>query len=387
MPALLLGGLLGAAPWVARDALARPTPRSATASPAEQSKSPPAATPAKKGADPKRASNESTRPAEPAAGKRARERESKSDRDDRKTGKRAGKSEARDTAEPKEEARASAKKAAKGAARSMGAPNQGRLAGGVQLRPTKTVRIAKGSNNWGLPQLVHAVRHAADAVVTKYKGPPMYVGDLSTKSGGPLLPHRSHQSGRDVDIAFYAVDVKNRPVLLDRFVAFDGNGRARDGSGLRFDAPRNWGMLRALLENPEIEVRYLFITAGLEKLIVEHAEHKRARREVVARAAAAMQNPDDVIPHDDHVHVRIACPKGGRDGCIEDSIALPSEPGSTGPGWALTPPELPRTPDASPPGAPVLPGGTLDGLLPTTPLLAAPPSRPTWWGDGHGSSR
>lgn len=376
VPALLLGGLLGAAPCVATEAFARPAQQSAPVAPTVRGKGTTEATPDTKGGAAKRTAQDGKRPADAAKGKGDSAREPKASRNDqRASGKRAGKPGSQEPAEPKHD-QAEAK-APKGSARSLGAPNQGRLEGGTLLRPSKTVHVAKGTNNWGLPQLVRAVRRAADAVVTKYKGPPMFVGDLSTKGGGPLLPHRSHQSGRDVDIGYYAVDGKNRPVLLDRFVAFDAAGRARDGSGLRFDAPRNWGMIRALLENPEIEVRYLFITAGLEKLIVEHAERKHARRELVARAATAMQNPDDVIPHDDHVHVRIGCPKGGRGGCIEESISLPSDPGSSGPGWARAPRELyraPEAPEAPEPSEPELARGTLDGLRPAGPLLAAPPA-------------
>ena len=29
------------------------------------------------------------------------------------------------------------------------------------------------------------------------------IGDLSAKKGGPLPPHKSHQSGQDVDLGFW----------------------------------------------------------------------------------------------------------------------------------------------------------------------------------------
>jgi penicillin-insensitive murein endopeptidase len=204
--------------------------------------------------------------------------------------------------------------------RSVGAPNHGRLADGAKLDPSKVLRIAPGAQRWALPVLVHALERIAGMLARDHKSPPMFVGDLSAQRGGKLGPHRSHQSGRDVDIGFYATDLKGRPVKMNRWVAFDGKGRARDGSAMRFDDARNWALIRALVEDSAIRVRYMFITQELESRIIAYATKRGAKRASVARAAEVMQSPQDVDLHDNHIHVRIDCPSHTRDVCVPESV-------------------------------------------------------------------
>jgi penicillin-insensitive murein endopeptidase len=206
------------------------------------------------------------------------------------------------------------------AGRSIGAPNHGRLADGAKLDPSKVLRIAPGAQRWALPVLVHALERIAAMMARDHKSPPMFVGDLSAQRGGKLGPHRSHQSGRDVDIAYYATDLKGRPVKMNRFVPFDGKGRAKDGSAMRFDDARNWALVRALVEDRAIRVRYMFVTHELEDRIIGYATKRGAKRATVARAAEVMQHPDDIDLHDNHIHLRIDCPAHTRDACVPESV-------------------------------------------------------------------
>lgn len=203
---------------------------------------------------------------------------------------------------------------------SIGAPNAGRLVGGVRLKPSRHLRVRKGASAWGLPALVHLLQRAAGAVAKRHGGSVMLVGDLSAKNGGALFGHNSHQSGRDADIGFYVANSKGRPATIDRFVAFGGDGRARDGSWPRFDDARNWALVEALLEDRRAEVRYIFVSSALRARLLAHAAKKRVRKDLVARAAAALIHPAGVDVHDDHFHVRLACPEKARDVCVEDSV-------------------------------------------------------------------
>jgi penicillin-insensitive murein endopeptidase len=214
------------------------------------------------------------------------------------------------------------RKSKKDQGKSLGAPNRGKLEGGVQLQNSQNLHRTSPSRAFGLPQLVRAMEHAAAAVVRKHKGPRMLVGDLSMRKGGFLGAHKSHQSGRDVDIAFYAVNSRGKPVTLNRFVPFDGSGRARDGSRLQFDDARNWTMMEDLLESSEVTVRYLFITSELRERLLAHAARKRVSRELYGRAAAALMSPDDADPHENHFHLRISCPGGPKGSCVEESVQL-----------------------------------------------------------------
>jgi len=168
---------------------------------------------------------------------------------------------------------------------------------------------------------VGAIARAAEAVARKHKGSVLYVGDLSAKNGGPLPVHKSHQSGRDADLGMYGADAKGRGMPLRRFVAFDGAGRARDGSPVQFDDARNWALVEALLKDPEVKVRYLFVTNELRARLLNYASSKKTvRPELIARAASVMMSPENADPHDDHFHLRISCPESSREGCVEESL-------------------------------------------------------------------
>ena len=211
---------------------------------------------------------------------------------------------------------------AKGA-QSIGPPNHGKLAGAARLKQDKHLRQREGGHSWALPQMVQLLHHAANAVARKHKGSVMFVGDLSGKTGGHLDRHGSHQSGRDADVAFYVANSKNKPIPIKRFIAFDDAGNARDVPGAHFDEARNWALVEAFLKDQGAAVRYLFVTNGLRARLLAHAGKKHVAKELVERAASVMMSPADADLHDDHFHVRIACPDTMRDLCMEESTGRP----------------------------------------------------------------
>lgn len=194
------------------------------------------------------------------------------------------------------------------AARSVGAPSNGKLLGGVALRDSATVRVLPKRHqarclNFGTPRLVAALEKAGAAV----KGPPLGVGDLSRAQGGPIHPiSRSHQAGRDVDLAFYLLDAKGQPEAADDLVHFDGDGRERGGAR-RFDVARNWRLVEALLSDATIDVRWMFVSEGLRTLLLAEGKRAGAGKAVLEKAAAVLHQPSDAPPHDDHLHLRIRC--------------------------------------------------------------------------------
>jgi penicillin-insensitive murein endopeptidase len=112
---------------------------------------------------------------------------------------------------------------------------------------------------------------------------------------------------------------KGKPMAVKRFIPFDDAGNARDAPGVRFDEARNWTMVEAMLKDDKASVRYLFITNALRGKLLAYAAKKHAPKDLVERAAAAMMSPSDADLHDDHVHVRIACPEPTRDTCVEEA--------------------------------------------------------------------
>ena len=246
---------------------------------------------------------------------------------------------------------------------SVGAPNRGRLDGGVRLKKSGHLKVREGSHSWGLPQLTKALHHAADRVAAKHKGSVLLVGDLSARHGGPLTGHNSHQTGRDADVGFYVTNSHGKGVVMSRFVAFKGDGTAKDVAWARFDDERNWRLVEALLEDPKASVRYIFVSTPLKTRLLRYAASKKVSRDLLTRAAAAMMAPDHADVHDDHFHVRIACPESMRGECIEESTtggagddaekSEPAEhapePGVAEPEAAAAAPPTERAPAPAPP--------------------------------------
>jgi penicillin-insensitive murein DD-endopeptidase len=203
---------------------------------------------------------------------------------------------------------------------SVGAPNGGKLIKGAKLTSNRSLEVRGGGHAYAAPELVQVLKRAAAKVRKKHKGSVLFVGDLSAKRGGPLFGHNSHQSGRDADVGFYMKHDDGKHVNPHRFIPFGSDGRARDGAIVRFDDERNWMFVEALITDPKVDVRYVFVSMSLRKRLLTYAaQKKKVPQDIYTRAAATLMSPADVDVHDDHFHVRIACPERMRPSCIEDS--------------------------------------------------------------------
>jgi len=186
--------------------------------------------------------------------------------------------------------------------------------------------------NYGTDQVVDAIVRAARAVERSDPGGVAAIGDMSHRTGGGSVEHKSHQSGRDVDVFFYGVDRDGRPVLPgDAMLHFAPDGRAARWSpphgvrapvgpvpAVRFDARRNWAFLRALLSDPENEVQWIFIHRGLAAALLHEATVEGDDPALLARASFIMKQPSDSDVHDDHMHVRLYCAPADRPfGCVD----------------------------------------------------------------------
>jgi penicillin-insensitive murein DD-endopeptidase len=87
---------------------------------------------------------------------------------------------------------------------------------------------------------------------------------------------------------------------------------------VRFDARRNWALVRALLSDPTVEVQWIFIHKALAELMLREGPESTDDPALVARAAALLHQPTDSQPHDDHMHIRVYCAAGDRMlGCLD----------------------------------------------------------------------
>ena len=187
-------------------------------------------------------------------------------------------------------------------------------------------------SNFGTDELVGVVVRAARAVARALPGGTAAIGDLSRRAGGASVEHRSHQSGRDVDVFFYALDAGGRPVTPgEAMVRYGVEGQAVRWSpahgfappaapvpAYRFDAARNWAFVRALLLDEDVEVQWIFIQRALSALLLRAATLAGEDPALVARAAFILHEPTDSEPHDDHMHVRLYCEPSDRQlGCAD----------------------------------------------------------------------
>jgi len=194
-------------------------------------------------------------------------------------------------------------------------PHRGVLFGGTELPAEGPgyVFLRDDDRHHATPRFAAALSRAAALVAIARPGATLVLGDMSTASGGRLLPHLSHRSGRDADLVLYAMTPDGAPVVSPGFIHYGEDALAWDPKGkryLRFDVEREWLLVRALLEDPDARVQWMFANHNVESLLVEWAIARGEPSDIVWRAQQVMLEPRPGGAHDDHLHVRTACDAG-----------------------------------------------------------------------------
>lgn len=189
---------------------------------------------------------------------------------------------------------------ANGESVSWGRANGGQLYNGVAMEDGPGLRVRNQARAYGTQRVVNMLSAAGADVKARWPdAPELVVGSLSLRRGGSLRPHRSHQSGRDVDITYY----HRGNVELPDF---------RDMSAETFDAVKNWHFLKTLIDTGEVQ--FIFVDYELQRVLHEYAlsigyteddlteylQYPRGRRvpEGIIRHARGHRN---------HVHIRFTC--------------------------------------------------------------------------------
>jgi penicillin-insensitive murein endopeptidase len=204
---------------------------------------------------------------------------------------------------------------------SIGHPNEGAQLRAKRLTSSRELRVRKSSREYvyGYPSLVLMLHRSARDVAKAAVGSVLLIGDLSSRDGGPLSGHHSHQSGRDADVGFYVTNLEDRPIPSKEFVAFDGDGKAKDGSGVRFDDRRNWLLVESWVKDRRAGLAHVFVSDPLRARLLRFARMHPRHAPFVDKAAALLQQPENGEPHDDHFHVRISCPESMAEICRNES--------------------------------------------------------------------
>ena len=181
---------------------------------------------------------------------------------------------------------------------SLGSPAAGGLVNAVQMPSAPHWNVVDGSANWATSETVAFLTRALEKVYeTHPDAPPIQIGHLSARQGGPLSPHRSHQSGRDVDVGYFYLHGES--VWYKRATATN------------FDAARSWTLVRALLT--EAQVEYVFVNHSVQRLLKEHALRIGEDPTWLDRIFQFdSTEPSPIIRHvhghDTHLHVRFFNP-------------------------------------------------------------------------------
>ena len=203
----------------------------------------------------------------------------------------------------------------------------------VGTAPTESVPgafefLRDNDRHHALPRFAQALLRASQRVQREIADtPPLVVGDFSTEHGGQTFPHHSHRNGLDVDLLFYVTTLDGAPVRTTEFVHFRDDGIGYSPSQkrwLRFDERRQWALLRALLEDPEARVQWVFFQHQLEPLLLDWAIAHGEPSDLIVQAAQVLLEPHPGGAHDDHFHVRTYCSRLEQiQGCVPNGPLRP----------------------------------------------------------------
>ncbi len=206
---------------------------------------------------------------------------------------------------------------------SLGYTDRGNLAGGRWLRVRSPYHeilptVRPRPTNYGTSELVRLVMQSARYVAEHHPGSVMGVGNLSMIRGGRIQWSRSHQNGRDADIAFY-VQHLGEPALSPGFVRFSDETLVSHTEEYSFDVERNWTLVRFLLSQDEGPVQWIFVADHIKAALLEHARNNSEDPLLLKKAGELLKQPTPGAPHDDHFHVRIFCSREDLlEGCMNE---------------------------------------------------------------------
>jgi len=176
---------------------------------------------------------------------------------------------------------------------SLGLVGQGRL--------MNAARFPAGTN-WTLttPHAAYATQETIGYIITavtevtrQFPGAtPLRINGLSSRDGGRLRPHKSHQNGRDVDLGFYYPGETVRVRARERVI----------------DPAKNWALVKALVTLTDVQM--ILVDKRIQRVLYEFAGEQG---EDPAWLDSVFKGPHAIVKHArrhrDHFHVRFFNPR------------------------------------------------------------------------------
>ncbi len=184
---------------------------------------------------------------------------------------------------------------------SIGKPNRGSLQHGVPLPESEMYLVRDADKTYGATHAVEQMLIAfANFRAASGYDQKLVIGAMSLKKGGRFRPHRSHQSGRDVDI---------------RMPRKAGRKKIKSASDINWGA--TWELIKALAATGEVE--YIFMSTSRQKMLHRAAKDRGATKaelkKLIQYPSKAKTNKGLVRHskgHDSHIHVRFKCAKSNK---------------------------------------------------------------------------
>ena len=191
---------------------------------------------------------------------------------------------------------------------SVGAPNRGRLLEAEPMPPHPGYYVRDPSRSFGTLETVLWMQDAVQEVLDRHpRSPRIRVHDVSLREGGFMNGHRSHQSGRDVDISLYQRRCADRLCPM------------RNMQPDELDVERTFTLLEHWLKNDRLEA--VFLDYSLQAPLYEEGRRRGYSRAQLSRWFQYPHGPAYPLGvvrhyprHRDHAHVRFVCPDTD-DGC------------------------------------------------------------------------
>ncbi|MCA9689495.1 MAG: penicillin-insensitive murein endopeptidase [Myxococcales bacterium] len=184
--------------------------------------------------------------------------------------------------------------------RSVGAPNRGRLVSGIPMPEGDEWTIRKNRRRvYGTHKTISTLVNVFHAYGQRYPdGPKIHVGEIARRRGGRARPHKSHRTGRDVDI---------------RYIQHGDDGKPgyRRTTSQNFDLERNWFLVQSLIETGNVQAIYM--SSKRQRQIYPEAKKHLSEEELKRYFQYPFHDESHkaIIRHQsghkNHLHVRFRC--------------------------------------------------------------------------------
>jgi LysM repeat protein/murein endopeptidase len=176
---------------------------------------------------------------------------------------------------------------------SVGFVHSGRMVNSVQFPQGDAWIVVSPELAWATQETIDYTTRAIREVRAAYpKAPALRVNQISSRDGGYLRPHKSHQSGRDVDLGFYYPTVD--PI------------RAREREKY-IDLELNWALIKSLIQHTDVQM--ILVDKRVQKVLREYALSKGEDPKWVSSLFGDSALIKHARGHRDHFHVRFYNPR------------------------------------------------------------------------------